>query len=174
MTRRIEIEGHARFLTFSCNQRLPLFNNDAIKDRFVDHLSHVRGECGVKLYAWVVMPEHVHLLVRPTHPDCTIQSFLMRLKRPFAKRVIERWRLLEAPILERLVDAQGRTRFWLKGGGYDRTIRSVDEYHEKLGYIEENPARRGLVGRKDDWRWSSWWWRQREGYSGALVDSVVG
>lgn len=172
MPQRYDIAGQARFLTFSCHNRLPLFQNDKIKDRFVTHLESARQETGYRLLAWVVMPEHVHLLVAPNLPAVPMKRFLMKLKRPFAREVLHRWRKLDAPILERLVDVSGRPRFWLKGGGYDRNIRSMDEYHEKVGYIEENPVRRGLVSHKDDWRWSSWWWRNQDGYKGALVDSA--
>ena len=171
MPRRYEIAGQARFLTFSCQHRLPLFINDDIKDRFVEHLIRAKENSHLKLFAWVIMPEHVHLLVLHERPEVTASRFLMQLKRTFAREILSRWRELDAPILNRLPDAQGRTRFWLKGGGYDRNIRSMNEFHEKVAYIEENPVHRGLVKDKDQWRWSSWWWRQRDGYGGALVDS---
>jgi putative transposase len=47
-------------------------------------------------------------------------------------------------------------RFWQRGGGYDRNIRTVKEMHEKIAYIHANPVRRGLVERVADWPWSSW------------------
>jgi putative transposase len=174
MTHRFEIAGQARFLTFSCNHRLPLFSNDRIKDLFVDHLVRVKSETHFRLFAWVLMPEHAHLLVLPRLPEFPIKIVLINLKKPFAKEVLRRWRDLDAPILERLSDANGCTRFWLKGGGYDRNVRSMEEYHEKIRYIEENPVRRGLVNNMDEWKWSSCWWRKQEGYDGVLVDSAFG
>ena len=66
-----------------------------------------------------------------------------------------RWRELRAPILARITDAQGRLRFWQRGGGYDRLVYVDGEFPEKLGYIHTNPVRRGLVTRPELWRWSS-------------------
>lgn len=108
-----------------------------------------------KLFGYVVMPEHVHLLVQPSPPDTTVTTLLMRLKSQFAHQVIQRWRTLAAPILNRLRDASGHTRFWQPGGGYDRNLVSSENCHEKLNYLHQNPVRRGLVTHPDQWIWSS-------------------
>ncbi len=89
---RVEHTNHLRFLTFSCVQRLPLFKNDAIKDCFVDHLAAARGKHRFHLVAWVVMPEHVHLLLWPRLPDAPVSAILRTLKQRFAPQVIARWR----------------------------------------------------------------------------------
>ena len=161
--RRFELEGHARFLTFSTYQRLPLFQHDAIKDVFAAHLARSRARHGFRLLAWVVMPEHVHLIAWPL--EGRMSRPLSGLKRGFAREVLGRWRELDAPILARLPDSQGRERFWQRGGGYDRNIRDEDELREKIGYIHANPVKRGLVERPTDWSWSSalWYRRDREG-----------
>jgi len=46
-------------------------------------------------------------------------------------------------------------RFWQRGGGYDRNLRSDRDIHEKIAYVHDNPIRRGLVERAEDWPWSS-------------------
>ena len=63
--RRYETLGELRFLTFSCYHRLPLFNNDAIKDEFVRALDNARKRTDCRIIAWVIMPNHVHMLVAP-------------------------------------------------------------------------------------------------------------
>jgi len=163
--RRYEIPGHARYLTFSCRHRLPLFLNDRIKDAFTDHLASTRRAHGFRLLAWVVMPEHVHLLIVPNLPAFPLSRTLSRLKRPFAETVIRRWRSIDAPVLMRITDVDGRARFWERGGGYDRNVFSTQELHEKIEYIHANPVRRGLVERPDHWRWSSapWYAGDRSG-----------
>jgi len=175
---RFEGLNHVRYLTCSCFRRLPLFSNDAIKDTFVEHLSFVQRVMGFDLYAWVIMPEHFHLLLRPAlrtartqHPDgmlcgtrpCrdlpesqqTVTQILRRVKSSFGKQVITRWRELDAPILSRVTDAQGTQRFWQTGGGYDRNIFSEEELFEKIQYVHANPVRRGLVQCATEYRWSS-------------------
>ncbi|MEZ6242724.1 MAG: transposase [Phycisphaerales bacterium] len=153
--KRHEVGGHARYLTFSCFHRLPLFENPRIRDAFADQLFLARSRLGFKLLAWVVMPEHVHVLVLPDPPRVTVSAVLMAVKRPLSAKVLERWRELDAPILERVRDGSGRERFWQAGGGYDRNVFSAEEVFEKIRYIHENPVRRGLVGREEEWEWSS-------------------
>jgi len=104
------------------------------------------------------MPEHVHLLIWPQLPGFPVSKVMWWLKRDFARRVIARWRELDAPILERIRTPSGELRFWQPGGGYDRNIVDGHELQEKMKYIHENPVRRGLVERATDWRWSSTRW----------------
>ena len=155
LLRRYEIPNQARYLTFSCYRGLPLFRNDRIKDRFCEHLAVARERFGFKLIAWVVMPEHVHLLLLPKLPDHPVPELLRELKKGFAMEVIARWRELDAPILRRVTDSKGASRFWLPGGGYDRNILGGHELPEKIRYIHLNPVRRGLVSKPTEWVWSS-------------------
>ena len=152
--RRFEHLGDARFVTFSCVGRLPLLGTAAIRDAFVERLGRARELRGFELYAWVVMPEHVHLLLRPGAGD-TLAGVLQVIKQPFAKRVVARWREIGAPVLERMRRGDGRIVFWQRGGGYDRNVRDGDEFRKKIAYIHANPVRRGLVEREVDWEWSS-------------------
>lgn len=168
--RRIESPGHIRYLTFSCVHRLPLLRNDAIKALFVERLAIAQKLHRFELYAWVTMPEHVHLLLRPDVPDHPVPALLQSIKQPVAQRVIERWRVLRAPVLARITDERGRARFWQPGGGYDRSIFSDGELREKVDY--DNPRRRGLVQRAGDYPWSSiHWYRGNRG--GRLVVSPL-
>jgi putative transposase len=162
--KRIEHPGHARFLTFSCYQRLPLFSNDAIKQVFVDQLAITRARHDFHLYAWVLMPEHAHMIVR-CHTDATVTMIMKSLKTGVAKRTIGRWRELNAGILIRITDPAGKPRFWQRGGGYDRNLIQGNELQHKFEYLHANPVRRGLTTRPEDWPWSSarWWSGQRDG-----------
>jgi putative transposase len=193
--RRYEGLNHARYLTCSCYRRLPLFRNDKIKDAFVKHLALVQQQMEFELFAWVVMPEHVHLMLRPkfvlhTSPSgmkcgtpgtgsavkneqrvphivpqgnvCgsaatlqTVTQILRRLKRPFSTQVLERWRTIDASILQQILDRNGKPHFWQQGGGYDRNIFKDEELVEKINYIHNNPAQRGLGDRPEDYPWSS-------------------
>jgi len=156
--KRQEIPNQARFLTFSCYQRLPLFNNDKIKDSFVDHLESTRTRTQFKLFAWVIMPEHIHLLIWPDLPDYPASKVAWHLKRNFAKEIIARWKELDAPILSKIRIQDDKHRFWQPGGGYDRNIIDSHELPEKISYIHSNPVRRKLVTHPEDWNWSSAKW----------------
>ena len=162
--RRREVPGGNRFVTISCQHRLPLFNNPRIAQLFVDALRRARLKHGLLVFAWVVMPEHCHVLCQPP-AGTTLESILVRVNMSVTKRVLRRWRELNAPILKRVEDATGRPRFWLKGGGFDRNVRDVTEFCKEVRYIHRNPVERGLVSRPEDWKRSSvrWWMGLREG-----------
>jgi putative transposase len=55
--------GHLHFITFSCYRRQPLLEEQRARDFFVDSLAKMRVRYGFKLVGYVVMPEHVHLLI---------------------------------------------------------------------------------------------------------------
>ena len=146
---------------------MKLLANAAIRDIFVDQLATTRARHEFLLHAWVVMPEHVHMVAR-FHSDSTAPQVLRTLKTGVAKRVIARWREIEAGILGKITLPDGSCRFWQRGGGYDRNLRSVDDVREKIAYVHANPVRQGLVERPEEWEWSSarWW----SGDRGGLVE----
>ncbi|MFK7790781.1 MAG: transposase [Phycisphaeraceae bacterium] len=171
--KRYEGLGDIRYITCSCYQQLPLFQNDKIKDAFVAYLGKSRDRLAFKLYAWVVMPEHFHILLKPASGQ-NMPQVLRGIKAGFAKMTIERWRELDAPILRRITDSSGRLRFWQTGGGYDRNLYSEHKLIEKITYIHQNPVRRGLVERSSDWRWSSVWYYEKVGsYVGPAIDRLA-
>lgn len=172
--KRYEHRNELRYLTCSCFHRLQLLNNDAIKNHFVKYLCESQTALDFKVYAWVLMPDHFHLLLRPKDQAQTIEQILRRIKSGFAYSVINRWDKLHAPILKRITDKRGRRRFWQSGGGYDRNIFSEEELIEKIGYIHRNPVNRQLVDRPSDWKWSSArWYEQREDYDGPAISNPM-
>ena len=169
---RFEIPGAPRYLTFSCHGRLPLLGSAALRDAFAAHLESIHARGAFRLFAWVIMPEHVHLVLVPSHPEWPVPAILRTIKRPFARRVIRRWRELNAPVLERLVDASGGNRFWLRGGGYDSNIESPDLLSVVIKYTHLNPERRGLVLDPRDWRWSSARWYEGSRRELVTIDPI--
>ena len=109
-------------------------------------------------WAWVIMPEHIHLALHP-HEGTNIASILKTLKQSVSKRAMN-WLKSNAPdYLPTIEDVQPngkRThRFWQRGGGYDRNLRSIRDIHEKVAYIHRNPVTRGLVETPEEYVWSS-------------------
>ena len=153
--KRYEVLNQPRFLTFSCYRRLALFNNDSIKRRFIEYLEDAQHDLSFELIAWVLMPEHAHLLLTPDLPDHPVPDILERVKRDFACEVLRHWRKHQAPILNRITTPAGTSHFWQRGGGYDRNIRDEQELRAKCDYIHDNPCKRGLAKTPIDWRWSS-------------------
>ena len=146
-----------RFLTFSCVGRLPLFHRAETKSRFLAALLQAGREGRLVVHAWVVMPEHVHLLLAPGAAGGPLPAEVARLKARFAAATLRLWERERPGAVRRLTQPGGTRRFWQPGGGHDRWMRSLDDCAEKVGYIHGNPVRRGLVERATEYRWSSAW-----------------
>jgi putative transposase len=151
--------GHAHYLTFSCFRQQRFLKSVRACDWLVEAIGVAREEHPFDLWAWVFMPEHVHLLLLP-HKGIGISEILSAIKVPVSKRAAG-WVRREAPqFVPHMLDVQpdGRQvlRFWRRGGGYDRNIITPDEVREKIGYIHKNPMRRGLVASPAQWLWSSY------------------
>ena len=163
--------GHAHFLTYSCQGRRPLLTKDRTRRWVIEAIQSVRQVHDLELYAYVIMPEHVHLLIRPRRSPYDVSAILYDLKRPVAWKA-KAW-LKETgrqDWLRRLTVRQGKRQvfhFWLPGGGFDRNIWNDKPVRQICEYIEANPVRRGLVEKATDWLWSSA--RFRAGLDGCLL-----
>jgi len=145
-------------LTFSTFGRQPFFPGAHAAGWFLETLAAARKRCPFHLFAYVIMPEHVHVVVQPL-PGVAMRTVLWHLKRPMTTRVLAWVRARRPDALALMGDVQptGKVayRFWQRGGGYDRNLRSASDVHEKIGYIHDNPVRRGLTERAEDWPHSS-------------------
>ena len=87
--RRFHQSGQSHFVTFSCYRRQPNFVNATVYDLFPLCLEDMRRRFDMRVYGYVVMPEHVHLLLsEPEH--CTLAEAIHYLKLSFAKRLRSR------------------------------------------------------------------------------------
>jgi putative transposase len=153
------IPGEAHELTFSCFQRLPLLSKDRSRQWFVEALDLARRRRNFFLWAYVIMPEHVHVVIWPREPAYEIRLIRTALKVPVQRKALAFLRGQAPRFLERLRDEQPNGevhyRFWQRGGGYDRNIQEPATLGTMIEYIHNNPVRRGLVGQATDWPWSS-------------------
>lgn len=157
MPKHFNDQGHAHFLTFSCYKRLWLFKDDNLYEMFVDRLKTSRDKWNFKLYAFVIMPNHVHLVVLPKG-ETSISTILYSIKKNFSFRAMNYIDLEWKQIARQLILSKGKRtlrRFWQEGGGYDRNIYSADKLRDGIEYIHYNPVRKGFVEKPEDRKWSS-------------------
>src|SRR5437870_11435079 len=83
--RRYAESGQPRELTFSCYHRYPFLSRERTRLWFGQALESARHRFGFQLWAYVIMPEHVHLLVYPSDPE-RMSRFLQAIKQPVAKQ----------------------------------------------------------------------------------------
>jgi putative transposase len=153
--RHYDLPGDAHFLTFSCFRRLPLLSKDRTRMWLVDAIGKAQTRHKFELWAWVIMPEHVHLLINPRATGYSISAILSSIKRPVAQAAIAYLACRRSPFLTKLtISTRARTyrRFWQAGPGQDHNIHDPVTAHKIVEYIHNNPVKRGLVARSDDWR----------------------
>jgi putative transposase len=156
--RRFDEPFSARELTFSCYRKYPFFSKDRARRWFVDALQQTRSDWPVDIWAWVLMPDHVHLIVSPRTGGLEIGRFQGRLKERVARQAVAWLEECAPEWLERITVVEGtrrRRRFWQPGGGYDRNICETHTLLSMIDYLHHNPVRRGPVQRAVDWAWSS-------------------
>ena len=157
--KRINEPGHAHTLTFSCFQRQAFLSRDRSRQWLIDAIRTARRKHDLHVWAYVIMPEHVHLLIWPTKPEYDIGAILASIKKSVAVRAVAFVREKAPEFLLRMRDQQpnGKVahRFWQRGGGYDRNLWSPSYIWQTIDYIHDNPVRRGLCAVSTDWRWSS-------------------
>jgi len=170
--RTINAPGHAHELTFSCFQRWPLLSKDRTRHWLVEAIDRTRQRHNFDLWAWVIMPEHAHLLIRPREHEYDIARIFKSIKQPVAQTATAWLRRNNVQWLDRLriIRPTGRVehRFWQQGGGYDRNIINAEYARASIEYMHANPVRRGLVNSPSDWPWSSARWY--EGRADALLE----
>jgi putative transposase len=151
--------GHAHFVTYSCFRRQPLLTRERTRRWVVETIQTVRLKQDVAVWGYVIMPEHVHLLVHPRRSTYSMSAILAGLKRPVSEAAKAHLTATgQTAWLEKLtVRYPGRTvfRFWEPGGGYDRNVQRDRSIPAILDYIHANPVRRELVETPTDWEWSS-------------------
>lgn len=149
-------DGRARFVTFITHRRIPLLTNDLFRATVVSAIEAAALKFSCTLLAWVIMPEHVHVVVVPA-VETRLSEVISAIKRTSAREIHAVLTRHSSPLLPRLTivrDGEQRFVFWQKRC-FDRNCRSEDEVRRTVEYCHSNPVKRGLVKRAEDYRWSS-------------------
>jgi len=148
--------GQLHFITCSCYRRLPFFASERRRDVFLNVLREVRDRYDFALLGYVVMPEHVHLLI--SEPNFGTPSVVMQvLKQRVSRTLRKRPRSASASQMRLWNDELLTTYpcFW-QHRFYDFNVWSFHKKNEKLNYMHFNPVRRGLVHHPKLWLWSGY------------------
>ena len=151
------------FTTTTVIDWMDVFTRPVYKHIIVDSLKYCQQNKGLDIYAWVLMTNHLHLIVGLR--DGTIGDFLRDFKKFTSKKIIkaldenfqesrQQW------ILDRCWFAGNNDskiknyRFWQEGN-YVEEITTYDFYKQKLDYIHANPVRQEIVANPEDYLYSS-------------------
>ena len=133
---RFHHSGQTHFITFSCWHRRLHFPDATSRTVFETALERIRRDYLLCVYGYVVMPDHVHLLLSEPRRE-TLAVAIQSLKQGVSRRLIA-----DAP------------HFWQKRY-YDFNVHKPETFQEKLHYMHRNPVRKELCARPEDWEWSS-------------------
>lgn len=101
----------------------------------IRHFDHAR----FRLFAWVIMPNHAHVVVEP------LANFSLGA-------TVRSWKAFSATKINERTGARGS--FWARDY-FDRYMRDESDLQQTIAYVESNPVRAGLAVEPRDWRWSS-------------------
>src|SRR5579863_9908208 len=124
------------FITFSCFHRLPFLEAPATKETFELVLEETRVRHQARVYAYVLMPEHIHLLMNEP-PLILLAQFLKALKQITSRKL------------------RGDCHQFWQDRYFDSNIYGETARSEVIRYIHRNPVKRGLAASPEQYRWSS-------------------
>jgi putative transposase len=145
---------HLHFITCSCYRRLPLLGAARSRDGFLEILEQTRQRYRFVVVGYVVMPEHIHLLL--TEPEVGTPSTVMQvLKQRTARALLAKCKRRN-PRQAELFGAEPQRRAFWQARFYDFNVWTTKKRVEKLRYMHWNPVKRELVESPEQWRWSSY------------------
>ena len=157
--KHFNLPGHAHELTFSCFKKQALLNKELPCQWFINSLENARRKHQFHIWAYVIMPDHVHLILFPTEQEYSISKILWGIKVPVTLQAISYLKKHSPDRLAMMADVQPNSktsfRFWQRGGGYDRNLTEPETIRTAIQYIHDNPVRKELVEKAEDWKWSN-------------------
>lgn len=145
--------GGFHFITWSCYHRRPLLDTGQARDLLLTVLELMRERYRFGVVGYVVMPEHVHMLISEPqigNPSLVVQT----VKLGFTQRLLTDQENPHAS--QRTRDMGPVAKHIWQRRFYDFNVWSQRKEVEKLKYMHRNPVVRGLVKKPEDWRWSSY------------------
>ena len=156
--KRYNIPGHAHELTFSCYTNRKFLLSARTCQWLIESIEMARKKHNFSLWAYVFMPDHVHLLINPMNEEYSISGILKDIKADTARKAVAYLKENNPSGLSQLSTGQKyrKYRFWQKGGGYDRNITKEKTLTDSVRYIHNNPVRKTLVDEPGKWYYSSY------------------
>jgi len=154
---RITQQDAPHFLTCTVLNWIPLFTRPATVEIILEALAHRQQENGWRVYGYVILENHLHIVVQAAE----LQQELARFKSFTARRLID---YLEENGTERLLKqfswfkkqhkSDRHYQLW-EEGSHPQLIENDVVLRQKLDYIHQNPVKRGYVDLAEHWRYSS-------------------
>lgn len=150
-------QQHIHFLTSTITEWLPVFTCKVFFEIIIDSLKFCMKEKSLRLYAYVIMENHFHLIASSDHLSETIAS----LRKYTSKKIIETleseqkmWLLNQLAFYKKRHKKKSQYQVWQEGC-HPIDLQSPELFYQKAEYIHYNPVERGYVDLPEHWRYSS-------------------
>ena len=145
------------FLTLTICGWQPIFTQPETVQIILDSWQYLQQESSFKLYGYVILENHIHLIAQSDN----IQTDLQRFKSYTARQIIDYLKAQKISlILQQLAfykkahKSESEYQLWQEGS-YPQVIESEDILRQKLEYMHNNPVKRGYIDKPEHWRYSS-------------------
>lgn len=144
-------------LTFSTYKSVSVLRSAVACCVLANAVAAAKAKYGFHLWAYVFMPDHVHMILWFPEPKHDISKTLQSIKQSASRSTINYFRNHEPDQLSALATGKSDKPFrvWQEGGGYDKNMTNAAAIHAYAEYIHENPVMAGLCQCAEEWPWSS-------------------
>ena len=156
--------GDIHFVTFKTHKKFPYFKEEKCCLILLEELDFYRKKLGLKIYGYVILPDHIHCLIYFEHENLTISKVIQAIKGFTARRIVKlyssvgsREQLLPATRkgLDKLHFRKLKYKIW-QTDFYDFNVQTSKKFWEKLEYINTNPIKHGLTNDISQYKYCSW------------------
>ena len=144
-----ELNQEIYFLTFTVKRWYYLFDRHNRWDILLNSLKYCQKHKGLKIYNWVFMLNHIHLIAKADNMLDFIRDFKTFTSKELKKNILE-----TEPNILKLFEENGKYQFW-QNTNMPELITSEAFYLIKAKYIEENPVKKAYIKRNEHWVYSS-------------------
>jgi putative transposase len=131
--------GFTYFVTTKTWQNRPLFQVTENAEILIECMLHYRNQGAYRLHEFVVMPNHLHLIITPAE-DTTLEKAMQLIKGGSSHEVHKR--------------RENKIQVW-QSGFHEESIRDPEHYRKKVRYVQMNPVQARLVEEPEDWPYGS-------------------
>ncbi|MBC7915296.1 MAG: transposase [Pyrinomonadaceae bacterium] len=145
------------FVTFTVHQWVDVFTRQTYVDELISNLQYCQKEKGLEIFAWVIMSNHCHLILRATGNN-RLSDIIRDLKKYTSKSI---YRAIKENMQEsrknwllKVLSHEGKVWFWEEGYPGEEIV-SMEFFESKVNYIHLNPVRAGIVEKEEEYLNSS-------------------
>ena len=153
---QIKDQGAVHFVTFTVHQWADVFTRPIYVDILLESLKYCQKQKGLEIFAWVVMTNHCHLIVRARNEN--LSDIIRDFKKFTAKNI---YKAIETNPQEsrknwllQVLSYEDKIWFW-EEGYHGEEVYSQEFFDSKMNYIHQNPVRAGIVEKEEEYLYSS-------------------